>query len=69
MENFGDQYHDIRKARRMIDNAREISGEVRAAFGAQADVRFELGENDDHATIVTAMLCHALRSAGTAFAP
>ncbi|MBR0840313.1 alpha/beta hydrolase [Bradyrhizobium liaoningense] len=69
MENFGDQYHDIRKVRRMIDNAREISGEVRAAFGAQADVWFELGENDDHATIVTAMLCHALRFAGTAFAP
>ncbi|PIT06087.1 S-formylglutathione hydrolase [Bradyrhizobium nitroreducens] len=68
MESFGDQYHNIRKARRMIDNAREISGEVRAAFGAQADVRFELGENDDHATIVTAMLCHALRFAGTAFA-
>ncbi|MBR1131896.1 alpha/beta hydrolase [Bradyrhizobium iriomotense] len=69
MENFGNQYHDIRKARRMIDNAREISGEVSAAFGAQAHVRFELGENDDHATIVTAMLCHALRFAGTAFAP
>lgn len=69
MEKFGNQYHDIRKARRMIDNAREISGEVSAAFGAQADVRFELGENDDHSTIVTAMLCHALRFAGAAFAP
>jgi len=53
----------------MIDNAREISGEVRAAFGTQADVRFELGENDDHATIVTAMLCQALRFVGAAFAP
>ncbi len=67
-ENFGTQYHHIRKVRRMIDNTREISAEVGAALGAQADVRFELGEDEDHASIVTAMLCHALRFAGAAFA-
>jgi len=65
-ENFSARYHEIRKVRRMIDNAREISGEVGAVFGALAGVRFELGENDDHATIVTAMLCQALRFVGAA---
>ncbi|QND46510.1 alpha/beta hydrolase (plasmid) [Rhizobium lusitanum] len=63
-ENFSDQYHEIREVRRMIDNAREISSEVGAAFGKKVNVRFELGEDEDHATIVTASLCRALRFVG-----
>ncbi len=67
-ENFSDQYHEVRKVRRMIDNAREISHEVGMAFGDQANVGFEVGHDEDHATIVTASLCRALRFVGAGFA-
>ena len=63
-ESFSDQYHQIRKVRRMIDNAREISFEVGAAFGKGAEVQFELGQDEDHATTVTVLLCRALRFVG-----
>ncbi|HEY0120780.1 MAG TPA: alpha/beta hydrolase-fold protein [Rhizobium sp.] len=66
-KSFSDQYHEIRKVRRMIDNAREISCEVGAAFGEKVAVHFELGDDEDHATIVTASLCRALRFMGAGF--
>ncbi|NTF65099.1 alpha/beta hydrolase [Rhizobium rhizogenes] len=66
-ESFSNQYHRIRKVRRMIDNAREISCEVGASYGEKATVQFELGDDEDHATIVTALLCRSLRFMGAGF--
>ncbi|MBF2714349.1 alpha/beta hydrolase [Agrobacterium vitis] len=65
-KNFSSQYDEIRKVRRMIDNTRQISSEISTTFGAMANVQFEIGPEEDHATIVTTLLCRALRFVGGA---
>ncbi len=45
----------------MIDNAREVADEIQATFAPDTDVRFEIGDQEDYSTIVTTMLCRALR--------
>ena len=45
----------------MIDNAREVAEEIQTAFAPDAEVRFEIGDQEDHSTIVTTLLCRALR--------
>jgi len=60
-EDFSEEYFRLRAARRMIGNTREISAEIAAAFGDRASVKFEIGETDDHATVLTSRLCDALR--------
>lgn len=60
---FGERYVAVRAARRMIANAQAIVSEIEASFEGRAAVRFEVGENDDHATVVTSLLCRALRFA------
>nr|WP_289852117.1 alpha/beta hydrolase-fold protein [Rhizobium sp. SSA_523] len=67
VEIFGDRYHEIRRIRRMIDNASEITSEVAKVFGLHAKVQFEVGDDEDHATILTASLCRALRFVGAGF--
>jgi predicted alpha/beta superfamily hydrolase len=59
-ESLTDRYHQVREARRMIDNAREFADAVRPVIGEEA-VKFEIGADEDHSTIVTVMLCRALR--------
>ncbi|KRB51470.1 S-formylglutathione hydrolase [Rhizobium sp. Root708] len=54
-------YHALRQQRRMVDNARDFARKVETSFGANADVRFEIGEDEDHATIMTTLLTRALR--------
>jgi predicted alpha/beta superfamily hydrolase len=68
LKNFSNQYDEIRKVRRMIDNTRQISSQISAAFGTMADVQFEIGPDEDHATIFTTLLCRALRFVGGAAA-
>ncbi len=63
LEALSDRYHQIREARRMIDNARELADAIRLVAGEEA-VKFELGADEDHSTIVTVMLCRALRFVG-----
>ncbi|QFY63749.1 alpha/beta hydrolase (plasmid) [Rhizobium grahamii] len=58
-------YHALRKQRRMVDNARDFAQKVEASFGANANVRFEIGEDEDHATIMTTLLTRALRFVAT----
>ncbi|KWV44478.1 S-formylglutathione hydrolase [Rhizobium altiplani] len=58
---FNTGYQDLRAARRMIDNAREVADEIQATFAPDTDVRFEIGDQEDHSTIVTTTLCRALR--------
>jgi len=48
-------------SRRMIDNAREVADEIQATFAPDTDVSFEIGDQEDHSTIVTTILCRALR--------
>ena len=60
-ENFSDAYHEMRAARRMVENAREMAGEIEAAFSPDIKVKFELGDKEDHSTVVTTLLCRALR--------
>ncbi|MEK1930769.1 MAG: alpha/beta hydrolase-fold protein [Pararhizobium sp.] len=60
-EQFGPRYHQVRQARRMIDNVRELMLELTHAFGARAAVKFEVRDDEDHATVVTSALCRALR--------
>ncbi|MFT4001156.1 MAG: alpha/beta hydrolase-fold protein [Rhizobium sp.] len=59
--NDRDDYADLRRQRRMIENARQISQEIKSAFGERARVTFEIGEDEDHATIIPTLLCRALR--------
>jgi len=40
---------------------REVADEIQATFAPDADVRFEIGDQEDHSTIVTTILCRALR--------
>jgi predicted alpha/beta superfamily hydrolase len=65
-EDFSNQYHEVRLARRMIDNAREFATQADLCFGADLQVKFEVGDEEDHSTIVTTMLCRALRFVGAA---
>lgn len=65
-ENFSTDYHEVRAARRMIDNARDVAKEIEVAFGRSVQVRFEIGDQEDHSTIVTTLLCRALRFASAA---
>ncbi|MFK0333451.1 alpha/beta hydrolase [Rhizobium sp. NPDC090275] len=60
LESLTDRYHQVREARRMIDNAREFADAIRPVIGEKA-VKFEVGADEDHSTIVTVMLCRALR--------
>lgn len=60
-ESFSNDYHDVRAARRMIDNARDFATEIEAIRGQKVQVRFEVGDQEDHSTIVTTLLCRALR--------
>ncbi len=61
-ESLTDRYHQVREARRMIDNAREFADAIRLIIGEEA-VKFEVGADEDHSTIVTVMLCRAVRFA------
>ncbi len=60
-ESLSDDYHAMRAMRRMVGNAREMAAEIEAAFAPDMTVRFELGEEEDHSTVVTTLLCRALR--------
>lgn len=60
---LSDRYHQVREARRMIDNAREFADAIRPVMGENA-VKFEVGTDEDHSTIVPVMLCRALRFVG-----
>jgi len=60
LESLTGRYHQVREARRMIDNAREFAEGIRPVVGEKA-VKFEVGADEDHSTIVTVMLCRALR--------
>jgi predicted alpha/beta superfamily hydrolase len=62
-ESLTARYHHVREARRMVDNAREFADAIRVAIGEDA-VKFEVGADEDHSTIVTVMLCRALRFVG-----
>jgi predicted alpha/beta superfamily hydrolase len=63
-ENFSDRYHLVRQRRRMIDNAREMAGQIGAVLDDRSKIKFEVGDDEDHATVVTALLCRALRFVG-----
>jgi predicted alpha/beta superfamily hydrolase len=58
---FSPEYFRLRDARRMIGNARDAVARVDATFKGRASVKFEIGRDDDHATVVTSCLCNALR--------
>jgi predicted alpha/beta superfamily hydrolase len=60
-ESPGNDYHVMRATRRMVENAREMAHEIETAFAPDMTVRFELGEQEDHCTVVTTLLCRALR--------
>lgn len=62
-ESRNEEYHALRAARRMVENARELTEEIGASSGPGTVVRFELGDQEDHATVFTALLCRALRFA------
>lgn len=60
---LSDSYHALRAQRRMVGNARDlVKGAVAPAF-ASNNVWFEIGEEEDHATVFTTLLCRALRFA------
>jgi predicted alpha/beta superfamily hydrolase len=56
-------YNALRENRRMVENARELTEEAARLVAAEGMVRFELAEQEDHATVFTALLCRALRFA------
>ncbi|MCM2476478.1 alpha/beta hydrolase [Rhizobium sp. CG5] len=59
----GHDYGALRRKRRMIENAEEVSRHIAEVLGAKAAVRFEIQMNEDHASTLTAALCGALRFA------
>lgn len=55
-------YLAVRENRRMVDNARDLAGALTALDVDGGEfIRFELGEEEDHATILPAFLCRGLR--------
>lgn len=54
-------YSELRRSRRMIDNAREATAAIENSLAEKVLVKFDVGVDEDHATIVPAMLCRALR--------
>lgn len=66
-DHLDESYLQTRLDRRMVDSAREIARLVGESDPGAA-VRFELGEEEDHATIVNTLLCRALRFVNPAVA-
>lgn len=56
-----EDYLAVREERRMVDSARELSIKLGGLLGGDERIRFELGDEEDHATIVPTFLCRALR--------
>ncbi|AYD04537.1 alpha/beta hydrolase-fold protein [Neorhizobium sp. NCHU2750] len=56
-----EDYLAVRESRRMVDNARDLAARLTATFADEERIRFELGEQEDHATILPSLLCRALR--------
>lgn len=60
-ETANEAYLAVRKARRMVGNASDLAGRLAGSLDDQERVRFEIGKQEDHATVFPSLLCRALR--------